>query len=162
MVVLIALGLAALTTSLAAMRLGSKSGDWHEAFYMLDGEAEADLARIDGLIKEADAKAKEYLLNKQEIEMSENMKSVLAGENDETMIYKLVFWDRLGALIDASDIEITVNGPALAVVKQQSHDHIPVIKFHRSGKGRIEAALEVYGQENDSRYKVVEWIYISR
>lgn len=162
MVVLIALGLAALTTSLAAMRLGDKSGEWYEAFYALDNMAEVNLAVIDGYIKEADTDAKDYMQGTHKFELSDDLITVIDGKNIDAVIYKLVFWYRLGALLGSSDIEITENGPAKAVSDNRQVNHIPVIRFSVAGSGRIDVTIEIYGQEHDERYNVSEWIYLSR
>jgi hypothetical protein len=50
LVVLLGLGLAALTTSLASVRLGEKSGEWYSSYYELDRKAEEKLALIDRII----------------------------------------------------------------------------------------------------------------
>ena len=61
MVVLIVFGLAALTTSMAAMRLGDKSNDWTGEYYELEAKAEEFLFEIDGLLVQAELDAISYI-----------------------------------------------------------------------------------------------------
>ena len=61
MVVLIVFGLAALTTSLAAARLGDKASYWTSEYYILEGDAHELLFEIDGLLTQAEADAIEYI-----------------------------------------------------------------------------------------------------
>ena len=61
MVVLIVFGLAALTTSLAAMRLGDKSNDWTSEYYELEASAEEFLFNLDGLLIQAELDAVSYI-----------------------------------------------------------------------------------------------------
>lgn len=161
MVVLIALGLAALTTSLAAMRLGDKSGEWNRQFYLLDAKAGMDLATIDGYIAAADIEAKEYLEGTNEFSISDPLKAALMDINNDTQIYRLVFWERLALFLDSSDINMIENGPGSAVSGNLPVEHIPVIRFCVTDGGSINAAIEIYGQEHENRFKVIEWIYIS-
>jgi hypothetical protein len=50
LVVLVVFGLAAVTTSLSAVRLGERSGDWYLDYYKLDAAAERVLAVLDRAI----------------------------------------------------------------------------------------------------------------
>lgn len=61
MVVLVVFGLAALTTSMAAMRLGDKSTDWTSEYYLLLEEGEKFLYEIDGLLQTAESKSVSYI-----------------------------------------------------------------------------------------------------
>ena len=61
MVVLIVFGLAALTTSLAAMRLGDKANDWTGEYYELEATAEEFLFKVDGLLVQAELDAVNYI-----------------------------------------------------------------------------------------------------
>ena len=61
MVVLIVFGLAALTTSLAAMRLGNKSNDWTGEYYELEASAEEFLFNLDGVLIQAESDAVSYI-----------------------------------------------------------------------------------------------------
>ncbi|MCK5758531.1 MAG: hypothetical protein KAH14_05500 [Clostridiales bacterium] len=61
MVVLIVFGLAALTTSLAAMRLGDKSNDWTSEYYELETSAEEFLFNLDGLLIQAELDVISYI-----------------------------------------------------------------------------------------------------
>lgn len=67
MLVLIVFGLAALTTSLAAKRLGEKSVSWLMEYYSLEAKANETLFDMDGLLTEAEKTAVEYIENKEYI-----------------------------------------------------------------------------------------------
>lgn len=61
MVVLIVFGLAALTTSMAAMRLGDKANDWTGEYYKLEATAEEFLFNVDSLLIQAERDAVSYI-----------------------------------------------------------------------------------------------------
>lgn len=63
MVVLIVFGLAALTTSLAAMRLGDKANEWTGDYYELEAKAEKLLFELDGILIQAESDAIDYIEN---------------------------------------------------------------------------------------------------
>lgn len=61
MVVLIVFGLAALTTSLAGLKLADKNHTWSKEYYLLEAEAEKEIALIDALLCEAEISARDYI-----------------------------------------------------------------------------------------------------
>jgi hypothetical protein len=61
MVVLVVFGLAALTTSLAAMRLTEKAGEWTGEFYSLEAKAEGIVSEIDKLLYDAEMESLGYI-----------------------------------------------------------------------------------------------------
>lgn len=70
MVVLVVFGLAALTTSMAATRLGDKSKEWTSGYYLLLEDGEKFLFEIDGLLQTAESNAVNYI--KEERYLDEN------------------------------------------------------------------------------------------
>lgn len=61
MVVLVVFGLAALTTSMAATRLGDKSKVWTGEYYSLLEQGETFLFEIDGILQKAESEAVKYI-----------------------------------------------------------------------------------------------------
>lgn len=65
MVVLTLFGLSALTASLATVRLTEKAGVWTEEFYLLEAQAEAIVAQLDGILYDAETRAVDYMEEKE-------------------------------------------------------------------------------------------------
>lgn len=70
MVVLVVFGLAALTTSLAGMRLAEKTGEWTGEYYDLEATGETTLYEIDKILNQAEKEAVEYIESKSYTEES--------------------------------------------------------------------------------------------
>ncbi|MBC7959187.1 MAG: hypothetical protein H7X94_04895 [Vallitaleaceae bacterium] len=70
MVVLLVFGLAALTTSLASLKLADKNHNWSKEYYALEANAEVTVAAIDGILYAAEVTAREYVLTKQYLNSS--------------------------------------------------------------------------------------------
>jgi hypothetical protein len=84
MVVLVVFGLAALTTSLAAVRLTDKSNEWSGEYYSLEGKAGNLLFEVDSILLKAENSAIDYIKNK---EYLGNVPS-LFSEPIQEMVYK--------------------------------------------------------------------------
>jgi len=83
MIVLIVFGLAALTTSMAAMRLTDKSADWTGEYYALEKEAGEFLLEMDGILYNAESEAISYI----EEALYLNNEQTLFPDNIQDMIY---------------------------------------------------------------------------
>ncbi|MCD6321710.1 MAG: hypothetical protein J7L77_01670 [Clostridiales bacterium] len=82
MIVLIVFGLAALTTSLATMRLGDKSNDWTGEYYELEASAEEFLFNLDGFLIQAELNAISYI---EEGRYLENEKTLFPDDIQEAI-----------------------------------------------------------------------------
>lgn len=83
MIVLVVFGLAALTTSMAAMRLTEKSTDWTGEYYSLEKEAGEFLFEIDSILYDAEIRAIAYI----EDGLYLNNGSTLFPEDTQEMIF---------------------------------------------------------------------------
>ena len=84
MVVLVVFGLAALTTSMAAMRLAEKSNEWTKEYYSLEEKAENFLFQLDSILYDAEADSINYIEQKLYLKPGHT----LFPDNIQEMIYE--------------------------------------------------------------------------
>lgn len=73
MVILLVFGLAALTTSLASLKLADKNHSWSKEYYQLEANAEKEIAQIDQILFDAEVSARNYITEGQYLKTSDTI-----------------------------------------------------------------------------------------
>ena len=164
LVVLMGLGLAALTTSLASARLGERSGEWYRSYYELDRKAEEKLAVIDNSIHFSDEQtsaymdSEKYLLEDGDIdddiqesihaEWEKNSGSVQAEERIAGMVFLFYLTRELKEKDHGFEELIITGGHSIKISF--------VEKDTSNNRYKLRVALELTGEKTG--YKIIEWM----
>lgn len=136
MVVLIVFGLAALTTSLASLKLSNKNTIWVKEYYLLEGEAESYLAMIDSTLKTA---AKEAV-----VESNGNL-------NEYINLYYNKTWSMLDELSRyTSEIKVFRDSNRVTFTVREDKEAFPK---------NISVVLQIIepSTEDNQYYKILQW-----
>ena len=173
LVVLVALGLSALTTSLSALRLGNRSGDWISDYYIMDDLAGENLAAIDGAIFTARGKSEQYMndgtFRKSQSSIDEQLQQRVKadwddnGDRSRNRIEKMVFFYFLNETLGEKDITLNKNGlDGSLIVSSYSDAYVPVIGFIVNSPNHTGTMLlveiEIYGIKNGKRFGITAWV----
>ena len=165
LIVLVSLGLAALTTSLASMRLGDKSAEWHMAYYELDRMAEKRVAAIDDAISDARASAETYMVSRLYLrdrtdlsdELQEDIRNIAGSSDMLTAEQK----DLIGDTVFFFYIKKIISGKGVGTVRNDPDTGLYVTGFTEGpleGSGMIlEVQLMINGLKDKDRYTVTRW-----
>jgi hypothetical protein len=171
LVVMVALGLSALTTSLSAVRLGNRSGDWTVNYYLLDKAAEKNLSVIDSSIIEAREAADNYMTagnyrmeeSAIDAELQQKIAADWTGNGSLDRMERMVFFYFLNAILMEKNIVLTSNGlDTNELVSAYSGNYLPVVGFTVSGTSdpgmNLEVELVINGTDDADRFGVLKWI----
>lgn len=112
MVVLFVFGLAALTTSLAALKLSQKNAVWSDEYYVVEAQAEKTLAEIDRLLFQAEKVSRTYFIDKNFA--SESTTSPIPNDYIEKRMQMIYWFEALRLLsTDAQRLGITIESQGI-------------------------------------------------
>jgi hypothetical protein len=89
MLVLVTMGIFAIASSNANYRLSQRALSWHTMYYELDARGEEYVALIDRELSEAEARAREYVINK--TGLPDDLKEAVEQSSDESTAFNRVF-----------------------------------------------------------------------
>lgn len=140
MVVLIVFGLAALTTSLASLKLSNKNTLWIKEYYALEGEAERLLSVIDDALIDATDKAK----------------STSDGNREQYLdIYNEKVWSSL--------FELSETYPEIQIFTEQNYVTYTVKEKKDAYPKNITVVLNILEpptdnpEKNHQRFAILQW-----
>ncbi len=139
MVVLVVFGLAALTTSMAAMRLAEKSNEWTKEYYLLEEKAENSLFHLDSILYDAEIESINYIEKKLYLKTGQT----LFPDNIQEMIYKS-FNFHIPAAAGGEYLSRVMKAAFYKSAIDSLLDEYPMAEFNYSG-GYLRQILEDEG-----------------
>ena len=163
LVVLVGLGLAALTTSLASVRLGDRSGEWYSSYYEVDRKAEGKLALIDRIIHVSDEQTTVYMDSEKYMQedggideklqekIRDDWKENRGSDQVEDRIAGMVFLFYLTRELKEKD-----HGFEELVITYDQMIQISFVEKDTSDNGyKLRVTLRLPG--SDTEYEIIEW-----
>lgn len=158
LLVLVILGLAALTTSLSAMRLGEKSGSWYKNYYRLDALAEKNIAIIDNAMDQASQFTDHYMTT------SDN-KVVYTDliKNNPKEEEKILFLYYLNEELEECGIVFSENELSESELTTKNiSEYLPGLGFDvidgEIENMKLEVKIEIIYEKDDVRFKIIKWV----